>query len=96
VNIRDLTAKMSLAEAITAINSSRVSPQLMALIRKLGKEELDKESAQAAIDRLNKMVLDAHGQLVKKHIECREFKRKNRGTWAQVTTDISRFDNQVN
>merc|ERR1719410_2765542 len=55
----------------------------------------DEDSMQKARKILNKMMLDAWGELDDVIFECKEFEERNRGTYEQVVTDLARLGSQL-
>merc|ERR1719507_2512058 len=55
----------------------------------------DEDSMQKARKILNKMMLDAWGELDDVVFECKEFEERNRGTYEQVVADLARLGSQL-
>merc|ERR1719367_2200641 len=55
----------------------------------------DESSLQKARNILNDLMYTAFEDLDEVIIECKEFHERNRGTWKQVTADISRLQSQL-
>merc|ERR1719458_663870 len=55
----------------------------------------DEDSMQKARKILNRMMLDAWGELDDVIFECKEFEERNRGTFEQVVTDLARLGSQL-
>eukprot|EP00747_Dinoflagellata_sp_TGD_P134269 gnl/TRDRNA2_/TRDRNA2_175299_c6_seq10.p1 gnl/TRDRNA2_/TRDRNA2_175299_c6~~gnl/TRDRNA2_/TRDRNA2_175299_c6_seq10.p1 ORF type:complete len:412 (+),score=125.85 gnl/TRDRNA2_/TRDRNA2_175299_c6_seq10:82-1317(+) len=56
---------------------------------------LDPAAIDRAVLKLNDMIMKAYMKLDEKHIECWEFKERNRGTFNQVVTDLSRIGGSI-
>lgn len=54
-----------------------------------------KDQIAKGVHRLNKMIKQAHERLDSKAMECNEFKQKNRRTFQQVTSDLSRLSQSI-
>merc|ERR1719159_1686303 len=58
-------------------------------------QPFSEDSLAKALTVLNQMIEKAWGELDDKLIECKEWEEKNRGTYDQVTTDLSRIGEQL-
>jgi hypothetical protein len=104
--IRAGTSKMSLEGALRRVES-KLPGAIVALARETGEdaselseaakvaEVFDEASLEKARKILNGMMEQSQVELDAKMIECKEFEARNRGTFEQVTTDISRLGSQM-
>merc|ERR1719210_2997245 len=90
--------KMDLSSALRQLHG-KLPKDVASLIHMTasGKKKgaFDEDSMQKARKILNKMMLDAWGELDDVIFECKEFEERNRGTYEQVVTDLARLGSQL-
>jgi hypothetical protein len=100
-SLRSIQGKMDPRTAAKAIANRNFPAGVSALVRTVaeGKQEpnlgFDEASMSKARIALNDLVEKAWQELDNKIIECKEYQEMNRGTFDQVTTDISRLVEQI-
>eukprot|EP00747_Dinoflagellata_sp_TGD_P155957 gnl/TRDRNA2_/TRDRNA2_177627_c6_seq1.p1 gnl/TRDRNA2_/TRDRNA2_177627_c6~~gnl/TRDRNA2_/TRDRNA2_177627_c6_seq1.p1 ORF type:complete len:985 (+),score=236.36 gnl/TRDRNA2_/TRDRNA2_177627_c6_seq1:181-3135(+) len=92
---------VSLSDAIKNVNLPSEVSQLVAREEQGAQEDsssslgLDPAAVDRAVLKLNDMVMKAYMKLDEKFVECWEFKERNRGTFNQVVTDLSRIGGAI-
>jgi len=94
--MRSVGNKLDVDHAIEKIEKKNLPSDVVALVKASGtKEHSSQPFSEASLDKarvaLNGLVEASWKELDDKIIECKEFEEQNRGTFDQVTTDISRL-----
>jgi len=96
--MRTVSSKIDLKSAVRKV-VKRVPHDVALLVKESTDETSDQpfseESLEKARNVLNGMVETAWKEMDDKIIECKEYEEQNRGTFDQVTTDISRLVEQI-
>jgi len=94
-----IAGKMDLRQAVKTIDHKNLPADVRALVNTASssgsKGNFDEASMAKARIALNDLVEKAWVELDDKIIECKEYQEMNRGTFDQVTTDISRLVEQI-
>jgi hypothetical protein len=92
--------KMTVSEAVQRVQG-KLPAEVEALVHMTGKTkeasrgDFDESSLEKARKILNGMVEGSQKELDKVILECKEYEERNRGTFAQVTTDLARLGSQI-
>ena len=98
--MRSVGNKLNVEHAIEKIEKKNLPSDVVALVKAAStKEHSTQPFSEASLDKarvaLNGLVEASWKELDDKIIECKEFEEQNRGTFDQVTTDISRLVEQI-
>jgi hypothetical protein len=98
--MRSVGNKMNVEHAIEKIEKKNLPSDVVALVKASNsKQHLSQPFSEASLDKarvaLNGLVEASWKELDDKIIECKEFEEQNRGTFDQVTSDISRLVEQI-
>jgi len=96
--LRTVSAKLDIKSAARKIEK-RLPEDVASLVRTTTSGQASQPFSEASLDKartvLNGMVETAWKEMDDKIIECKEYEEQNRGTFDQVTTDISRLVEQI-
>merc|ERR1719336_2835242 len=98
--MKQANGKIDIGEAMQKLDG-KLPDDVASLVRlttsQQGKSHSDfaESSLQKARRILNDLMFTAFEDLDEVIIECKEFHERNRGTWKQVTNDISRLTSQL-
>merc|ERR1719163_931814 len=97
--VRTVGDKMDFKAAAAKIEAKKLPEDVSALIKTSASGASQQPFSEASLDKarvaLNGLVEASWKELDDKIIECKEFEEQNRGTFDQVTTDISRLVEQI-
>lgn len=97
--LRTVTDKMDITSAAAKVEKKQLPDDVAALVKTATSSKASQPFSEASLDKarvvLNGLVEASWKEMDDKIIECKEFEEQNRGTWEQVTTDISRLIEQI-
>ena len=97
--MRTVSSKIDLKTAAQKLEHKNLPPDVASLVRTATSGTSTQPFSEASLDKartvLNGMVEASWKEMDDKIIECKEFEEQNRGTYEQVTTDISRLVEQI-
>ena len=97
--MRTVASKMDLKAAAQKLEHKNLPKDVVSLVRTATSGTSTQPFSEASLDKarvvLNGMVEASWKEMDDKIIECKEFEEQNRGTFEQVTTDISRLVEQI-
>ena len=97
--MRTVASKMDLKAAAQKLEHKNLPKDVVSLVRTAASGTSTQPFSEASLDKarvvLNGMVEASWKEMDDKIIECKEFEEQNRGTFEQVTTDISRLVEQI-
>jgi len=97
--MRTVASKMDVKTAAQKIEHKNLPQDVASLVRTATSGTSTQPFSEASLDKarvvLNGMVEASWKEMDDKIIECKEFEEQNRGTYEQVTTDISRLVEQI-
>jgi len=97
--MRTVASKIDLKVAAQKLEHKNLPQDVVSLVRTAASGSSTQPFSEASLDKarvvLNGMVESSWKEMDDKIIECKEFEEQNRGTYEQVTTDISRLVEQI-
>jgi hypothetical protein len=97
--MRTVASKMDVKAAAQKLEHKNLPKDVVSLVRTATSGSSTQPFSEASLDKarvvLNGMVEASWKEMDDKIIECKEFEEQNRGTFEQVTTDISRLVEQI-
>ena len=97
--MRTVASKIDVKVAAQKLEHKNLPQDVAALVRTATSGTSTQPFSEASLDKarvvLNGMVEASWKEMDDKIIECKEFEEQNRGTYEQVTTDISRLVEQI-
>jgi len=97
--MRTVASKIDVKAAAQKLEHKNLPQDVASLVRITASGMSTQPFSEASLDKarvvLNGMVEASWKEMDDKIIECKEFEEQNRGTFAQVTTDISRLVEQI-
>jgi len=99
--VRTIGDKMDFSTAAAKLEKKQLPADVASLVKTAAANqgESSQPFSEASLDKarvvLNGLVEASWKEMDDKIIECKEFEEQNRGTYAQVTTDISRLVEQI-
>ena len=97
--MRTVASKMDVKAAAQKLEHKNLPKDVVSLVRTATSGTSSQPFSEASLDKarvvLNGMVEASWKEMDDKIIECKEFEEQNRGTFEQVTTDISRLVEQI-
>merc|ERR1719191_960765 len=97
--VKAVSSKMDFQAAAKKMEKKSLPHDVAALVRTAASGKVSQPFSEASLDKarvvLNGMVEASWKEMDDKIIECKEFEEQNRGTFEQVTTDISRLVEQI-
>merc|ERR1719443_2843657 len=87
------------AQEVVEKMGDKIPAEVAALVKSSRQHRSDQPFSEKSLHKarniLNGMIAEAHVQLDKKTISCKEFYDRNRGLYKQIRTDLSRLGEQI-